>query len=67
MRVAPGRTAFIDGVQMYDALSDADKQWVQHSKVEYAPYPYEWIIDVSRLAFLKGGVGADEPRRSASR
>lgn len=41
----PGRTAFIDGVAMYKALSDEDKAWVKHSKVEYAAAPYEWILN----------------------
>ncbi|GAA5836770.1 hypothetical protein JCM11251_005783 [Rhodosporidiobolus azoricus] len=34
MPVAPGRTAFIDSAKMYEALSDEDKKWVDHSLVE---------------------------------
>ncbi|KAI5475013.1 hypothetical protein MNV49_002105 [Pseudohyphozyma bogoriensis] len=45
MSVPPGRTAFIDTAKMYEALKDEDKQWVEHSLVEYAPSPYEWIIN----------------------
>lgn len=39
LKVQPGLTAFLDASQMYDRLSDADKQWVDHSSAEYAPSP----------------------------
>ncbi|GAA5898946.1 hypothetical protein JCM6882_004036, partial [Rhodosporidiobolus microsporus] len=45
MPVAPGRTAFMDSAKMYEALSDADKKWVDYSLVEYAPSPYSFIIN----------------------
>ncbi|GAA6042663.1 hypothetical protein JCM8097_008275 [Rhodosporidiobolus ruineniae] len=44
MRAAPGRTAFMDSAKMYEALSEEDKRWVDHSLVEYASSPYEFII-----------------------
>jgi alpha-ketoglutarate-dependent taurine dioxygenase len=28
---------------MYDILSDADKEFVRTSKIEYAPHPYVWM------------------------
>lgn len=43
MKVAPGRTAFIDMAQCYAQLSDEDKAWVDNSDVEYAPSPYQVI------------------------
>lgn len=27
---------------MYNLLSEEDKSWVDHSEVEYAPWPYQW-------------------------
>ncbi|KAK9769391.1 putative Dioxygenase [Seiridium cardinale] len=38
-----GTTAFVSGYSMYDILSDADKEFVRTSKVEYAPHPYIWM------------------------
>lgn len=43
MEVKPGRTAFVDVEQLYDMLSDVEKQIVDHSWVEYMYWPYEWI------------------------
>ncbi|KAF7532389.1 hypothetical protein G7054_g7970 [Neopestalotiopsis clavispora] len=38
-----GTTAFVSGYTMYDILSDADKEFVRTSKIEYAPHPYIWM------------------------
>ena len=38
-----GTTAFASGYRMYDILSDADKEFVRTSKVEYAAHPYIWM------------------------
>ncbi|KPV77107.1 uncharacterized protein RHOBADRAFT_10194, partial [Rhodotorula graminis WP1] len=50
MSAQPGRTAFMDATKMYEALSDEDKRWVDHSLVEYAPSPYEFIINCKGLS-----------------
>ncbi|GAA5929052.1 hypothetical protein JCM3775_006720 [Rhodotorula graminis] len=50
MSAQPGRTAFMDATRMYEALSDEDKRWVDHSLVEYAPSPYEFIINCKGLS-----------------
>ncbi|GAA5987979.1 hypothetical protein JCM11641_005970 [Rhodosporidiobolus odoratus] len=42
---APGLTAFLDSSAMLRSLSPEDQEWVLHSEVEYAPYPYQWIQD----------------------
>ncbi|KAF6843917.1 alpha-ketoglutarate dependent xanthine dioxygenase [Colletotrichum musicola] len=39
----PGLTAFLSNVQTYDLLTDEEKRIADHSYVEYAPYPYEWM------------------------
>lgn len=41
--VKPGRTAFVSTVQLYNMLSDEEKQMADHSWVEYMYSPYEWI------------------------
>lgn len=38
-----GATAFISGYNMYDILSDEQKEFVRTTKVEYAPHPYIWM------------------------
>ncbi|KAK7934770.1 alpha-ketoglutarate dependent xanthine dioxygenase [Apiospora marii] len=38
-----GTTAFVSGAAMYDALSEADKEFARTTKVEYAPHPYVWM------------------------
>jgi hypothetical protein len=43
MKTPPGRTAFFSTSQLYGLLSPEEKQLVDHSWVEYAPYPYKWI------------------------
>jgi xanthine dioxygenase len=40
-----GTTAFVSGYNMYDILSDADKEFVRTSKIEYAPHPYVWMSE----------------------
>jgi xanthine dioxygenase len=41
----PGLTAFFSNVQTYDLMSVEEKKLADHSWVEYAPYPYQWIGD----------------------
>ncbi|KAL5343441.1 hypothetical protein BJX70DRAFT_385570 [Aspergillus crustosus] len=43
MKTPPGRTAFFSTSQLYSLLSAEEKKLVDHSWVEYAPYPYKWI------------------------
>ncbi|KAL3475104.1 hypothetical protein BJX99DRAFT_230246 [Aspergillus californicus] len=43
MTTPPGRTAFFSTSQLYSLLSAEEQALVDHSWVEYAPYPYKWI------------------------
>ncbi|KAI9650287.1 hypothetical protein NHQ30_000300 [Ciborinia camelliae] len=43
MDVPLGTTAFISGQNMYNLLSEEDKEFVRGAKVEYAPHPYIWM------------------------
>ncbi|EED21411.1 conserved hypothetical protein [Talaromyces stipitatus ATCC 10500] len=43
MKCPPGRTAFFSTSQLYGLLTPEEKKLVDHSWVEYAPYPYKWI------------------------
>jgi hypothetical protein len=43
MRSPAGRTAFFSTSQLYSMLTQEEKQLLDHSWVEYAPYPYKWI------------------------
>jgi hypothetical protein len=43
MQAPPGLTAFFSTSQLYDMLSEEEKQLADHSWVEYAPHPYMWI------------------------
>lgn len=45
MESEPGLTAFFSNCQTYELMSYADKKMADHSWVEYAPYPYQWIGD----------------------
>ena len=38
-----GTTAFVSSYNMYDILSDADKEFARTSKIEYAAHPYIWM------------------------
>ncbi|KAJ9209440.1 hypothetical protein DTO166G4_8973 [Paecilomyces variotii] len=38
-----GTTAFVSGYNMYNILSEEDKEFVRTSKIEYAPHPYIWM------------------------
>ncbi|PQE15817.1 Taurine catabolism dioxygenase protein [Rutstroemia sp. NJR-2017a BBW] len=38
-----GTTAFVSGQNMYNLLSEEDKEFVRNAKVEYAPHPYIWM------------------------
>ncbi|KAJ5587180.1 uncharacterized protein N7459_002945 [Penicillium hispanicum] len=39
----PGQTAYFSSSQLYLMLSPEEQALVDHSWVEYAPYPYKWI------------------------
>ena len=41
----PGLTAFFSNVQTYDLMTEEEKKLAEHSWVEYAPHPYQWIGD----------------------
>ncbi|KAH7094253.1 hypothetical protein FB567DRAFT_509815 [Paraphoma chrysanthemicola] len=43
MKTEPGLTAFISNVQAYDLMTDEEKRVADHSWVEYAPHPYQWM------------------------
>ncbi|KAI6086574.1 Clavaminate synthase-like protein [Hypoxylon rubiginosum] len=45
MKAEPGLTAFISDVQMYEMMTEDEKNMADHSWVEYAPHPYMWIGD----------------------
>lgn len=39
----PGLTAFISNVQTYELMTEDEKKIADHSWVEYAPHPYQWM------------------------
>ncbi|KAI5478196.1 hypothetical protein MNV49_005363 [Pseudohyphozyma bogoriensis] len=43
MKGPVGRTAFFDCVEMYNQFTPEQKKWVDHSLIEYAPSPYQWL------------------------
>ncbi|KAJ4400046.1 hypothetical protein N0V91_009021 [Didymella pomorum] len=43
MKTQPGLTAFFSNVQTYDLMTEEEKQVADHSWVEYAPHPYQWM------------------------
>jgi len=45
MKTEPGLTAFISHVQTYDLMTQEEKKIADHSWVEYAPHPYQWMGD----------------------
>ncbi|EXJ84214.1 hypothetical protein A1O3_04881 [Capronia epimyces CBS 606.96] len=45
MEVPLGTTAFFSGYQMYDLLSEKDKEFARTSQVEYAAHPYIWMAN----------------------
>ncbi|EED12156.1 conserved hypothetical protein [Talaromyces stipitatus ATCC 10500] len=47
--VSLGTTAFVSGYQMYERLSEEDKEFVRTSKIEYAPHPYIWMSGTRSL------------------
>jgi xanthine dioxygenase len=54
MEVPLGTTAFISGYQMFEMLSESDKEFVLTSTVEYAPHPYIWM---SKAKARSNGLG----------
>lgn len=52
--VSLGTTAFVSGYQMFDRLSEEDKEFVRTSKIEYAAHPYIWM---SKARSLPTGLG----------
>jgi len=45
-----GTTAFVSGYNMYNILSDEQKEFVRTSKIEYAPHPYIWMSSARSLS-----------------
>jgi alpha-ketoglutarate-dependent taurine dioxygenase len=45
MTTEPGLTAFLSSTQIYDLMTDEEKRIADHSWVEYAPNPYQWMSD----------------------
>ncbi|KAI1764360.1 Clavaminate synthase-like protein [Hypoxylon sp. FL1150] len=45
MKAEPGLTAFVSDVQIYEMMTEGEKNMADHSWVEYAPHPYMWIGD----------------------
>ncbi|CAI6340534.1 unnamed protein product [Periconia digitata] len=43
MKAEPGLTAFFSNVQTYELMSQEEKNMADHSWVEYAPHPYQWM------------------------
>ena len=42
MKAPPGLTAFFDTAQLYNHLTDEEKELVEHSRWEPAPHPFAW-------------------------
>lgn len=42
MKAAPGLTAFFDTAQLYNHLTDEEKELVENSRWEPAPHPFAW-------------------------
>lgn len=59
MKTAPGKTAYFSTSQLYTLLSPEEQVLVDHSWVEYAPYPYKWIEkckgNTNGLGLAEGG------------
>jgi alpha-ketoglutarate-dependent taurine dioxygenase len=45
MTTEPGLTAFISNVQTYNLMTEEERKIADHSWVEYAPHPYQWMGD----------------------
>ncbi|VUC27921.1 unnamed protein product [Clonostachys rosea] len=43
LETEPGLTAFFSNVQTYDLMTPEEKAMADHSWVEYAPHPYQWM------------------------
>ncbi|KAJ5785545.1 uncharacterized protein N7503_010757 [Penicillium pulvis] len=59
MKTSPGKTAYFSTSQLYTLLSPEEQVLVDHSWVEYAPYPYKWIEkckgNANGLGLAEGG------------
>ncbi|KAJ5650231.1 uncharacterized protein N7484_003954 [Penicillium longicatenatum] len=59
MKSPPGKTAYFSTSQLYSMLSPDEQVLVDHSWVEYAPYPYKWIEkckgNTNGLGLAEGG------------
>jgi hypothetical protein len=59
MQSPPGHTAYFSTSQLYLMLSPEEQALVDHSWVEYAPYPYKWIQkckgNTNGLGLAEGG------------
>jgi alpha-ketoglutarate-dependent taurine dioxygenase len=63
MDTEPGLTAFFSNTQTYDLMSDEEKKMADHSWVEYAPHPYQWIGDCKGNANGLGLVSQGKERK----
>lgn len=63
MRTEPGLTAFISMVQAYDLMTEEEKQVANHSWVEYAPHPYQWMGDCGSKSNGFGLVSESKEKR----
>jgi alpha-ketoglutarate-dependent taurine dioxygenase len=45
MTTEPGLTAFMSNVQTYNLMTEEERKIADHSWVEYAPHPYQWMGD----------------------
>ncbi|XP_014556027.1 hypothetical protein COCVIDRAFT_38263 [Bipolaris victoriae FI3] len=45
LETEPGLTAFISNVQTYNMMTPEEKNLADHSWIEYAPHPYQWMSD----------------------
>ncbi|PVI04816.1 Clavaminate synthase-like protein [Periconia macrospinosa] len=43
MKSEPGLTAFFSNVQTYELMTEEERKIADHSWVEYAPHPYQWM------------------------
>jgi len=53
-----GTTAFFSGYTLLNSLSEADKEFVKTTKVEYAAHPYIWM---SKAKSRPNGLGLLSP------
>jgi len=63
IKCEPGLTAFFSNVQTYDLMTEEERKIADHSWVEYAPYPYQWI---SKCSGKTTGLGLEDEGKELS-